>query len=55
MGNYPKYRIKSELNDEYEYIHQPQIKEFAIFGWDNLIGHTKNPKKPTDSVDDIAT
>ena len=54
MGNYPKYRIKSVLNDEYEYIHQPQIKEFEIFGWYNLVGQPTKGNIDIASVDDIS-
>ncbi len=52
MG-YPKYRVKGTLNENYEYTYQPQIKEYLVFDWHNLLGRTKVKTKLTTSVDDI--
>lgn len=51
--NLPQYRIKSVLDEKYDYIHQPQIREYLLGGWFNLIAEKVDDNADTTSHEDI--
>ena len=53
MKDYPKYRIKITLDDEFTEEFQPQVREYLLTGWDNIDGTPKEKGKMTTSTDDI--
>ena len=53
MKNYPKYRIKAILNEDYEYVFQPQIKETLLLPWANIVVTIANDKSKPLVLNDI--